>query len=87
MNITEALVIEMRSDVKRNEKVIQIVQNFQHAMQTEMQNKLKRVYQTVEALPLEIEAFPTLISEDEQIKANFQRIESLLNEEKSRNSE
>ena len=87
MNATEALVIEMRSDVKRNEKVIQIVQNFQHAMQTEMQNKLKRVYQTVEALPLEIEAFPTLISEDEQIKANFQRIESLLNEEKSRNSE
>jgi len=87
LNATEALVIEMRSDVKRNEKVIQIVQNFQHAMQTEMQNKLKRVYQTVEALPLEIEAFPTLISEDEQIKANFQRIESLLNEEKSRNSE
>ena len=87
MNITEALVIEMRSDVKRNEKVIQIVQNFQHAMQTDMQNKLKRAYQTVEALPLEIEAFPTLISEDEQIKANFQRIESLLNEEKSRNSE
>ena len=87
MNVTEALVIEMRSDVKRNEKVIQIVQHFQHAMQTEMQNKLKRAYQTVEALPLEIEAFPTLISEDEQIKANFQRIESLLNEEKSRNSE
>ena len=87
MNATEALVIEMRSDVKRNEKVIQIVQNFQHAMQTDMQNKLKRTYQTVEALPLEIEAFPTLISEDEQIKANFQRIESLLNEEKSRNSE
>ena len=87
MNATEALVIEMRSDVKRNEKVIQIVQNFQHAMQTDMQNKLKRAYQTVEALPLDIEAFPTLISEDEQIKANFQRIESLLNEEKSRNSE
>ena len=87
MNATEALVIEMRSDVKRNEKVIQIVQNFQHAMQTDMQNKLKRAYQTVEALPLEIEAFPTLISEDEQIKANFKRIESLLNEEKSRNSE
>ena len=80
-------MIEMRSDVKRNEKVIQIVQNFQHAMQTEMQSKLKRAYQTVEALPLDIEAFPTLISEDEQIKANFQRIESLLNEEKSRNSE
>jgi len=87
LNATEALVIEMRSDVKRNEKVIHLIQNFQHAMQTEIQNKLKRAYQTVEALPLETEAFPTLISEDEQIKANFQRIESLLNEEKSRNSE
>ena len=51
-----------------------------------MQDKLKKAYETVESIPIDSEAFPCFVTEDANIKANFDRLEKLLNEEKSNNT-
>ena len=77
----------MRSEVKRFDMIIQKLTSFQHAMQTEMQEKLKTAFQTVEAMPIEdFENYRLITDMDAEIKGNFERLESLLNEEKSSNS-
>ena len=80
----------MRSEVKRFDMIIQKLTSFQHAMQTEMQEKLKTAFQTVEAMPIEdFENYRLITADrlmDAEIKGNFERLESLLNEEKSSNS-
>ena len=55
-----------------------------------MQEKLKKAFQTVKAMPIEDFENYRLITDDRlmdaEIKGNFERLESLLNEEKSSNS-
>ena len=53
-----------------------------------MQDKLKRAYETVESIPIDSEAFDKycFVTEDANIKANYDRLEKLLNEDKSNNT-
>ena len=74
--------------VKSYERIIDKLNWFQHAMQSDMQEKLKKAYQTVEAAPDDSEAFAqySFVTENADFKAGFEQIITLLNEEKQKNA-
>ena len=74
--------------VKSYERIIDKLNWFQHAMQSDMQEKLKKAYQTVEAVPDDSEAFAqySFVTENADLKAGFEQIIALLNEEKQKNA-
>ena len=80
--------IEMRLSVKNYETAIDKLVRFQNAMQSEMQDKLKKAYQIVEAAPDDSEAFAqySFLTENAEFKAGFEQIITLLNEEKQKNA-
>ena len=80
--------IEMRMSVKSIETAIDKLDRFRNAMQSEMQDKLKEAYKTLEAAPDDSEAFVqySFGTDNTDFKPCFEQIITLLNEEKQKNA-